>query len=160
MGVSVEAKAVSRWRYFPYAMIGAIGLMVLVDGGLAWTALHSFPGRAESDVFEHSNRYDVVLKNAATEAAYGWTMTGEVEAGRPVVSLFDREGHPLAGVSLTGVADRPLGASRPTELVFDETQPGRYVARAELALPGQWDLRLAAVSSSGSLHATRRVAFR
>jgi nitrogen fixation protein FixH len=42
-------------------------------------------------------------------------------------------------------------------LSFHEAAPGRYVADAALALPGQWDLKLEAKSGGDSLHATRRL---
>jgi nitrogen fixation protein FixH len=147
----------SGWQYFPHAMVGAIGLMVLVDGGLAWTAIESFPGRAASNVFDHSNSYDEVLNVAAREAALGWAIRGSVEDGLPVILLTDRDGQGLRGAVLNAVAERPLGAPMTTKLAFNEEQPGRYVGTAALTQPGQWDLRLEARIGEAALHATRRV---
>ena len=147
----------SGWRYFPHAMVGAIGLMVVVDSGLAWTALHSFPGVAATDVFDHSNSYDAVLAIAEREAALGWTLKADVQDSHPVVLLSGRDGAGLHGAAVVGTAERPLGAANAAALTFREASPGRYVADAALALPGQWDLKLEAKSGNDSVHATRRL---
>ncbi len=147
----------SGWRFFPYAMVGSIGLMVVIDSGLAWTALRSFPGLAATDVFDHSNLYDQVLDIAAREAQLGWTVAGTVENGQPLLALTDRAGQPLRGLRIEATAERPLGAANITTPSFREVAPGRYLATVALPLPGQWDLKLALHSETAVLHATRRV---
>jgi len=147
----------SAWRYFPHAMIAALGLMVAVDGGLGYIAINSFPGKAATDVFDHSNSYDEVLAVAEREAKLGWTMKPAVQDATPVLDLTDRDGVPLQGAKITAVAERPLGAPFTTTLKFDEGPAGHYVSDSKLVLPGQWDLKLEVLASKDGLHATRRV---
>ncbi len=147
----------TAWRFFPHAMVASIGMMVLVDGGLAFTALRSFPGRAAEDVFDHSNSYNDVLDIAAQEASLGWTLEAGLQGGAAMLRLADRAGRPVRGAAIRGTAMRPLGASHSVVLTFHEQAPGIYLADVGLTLPGQWELRLLATAAAGSVHATRRV---
>ena len=48
--------------------------MVLVNAGLVYAALYSFPGKAGDEGFDLSNHYDAVLERGQREAALGWTV--------------------------------------------------------------------------------------
>jgi nitrogen fixation protein FixH len=147
----------TAWRFFPHAMVGTIALMVIIDSGLAWTALRSFPGLAADDVFDHSNSYNDVLARAAREAALGWTAAATVQSATPVLRITDRAGQPVHGADVRAVALRPLGSDHRTRLAFHEQPDGRYLAAGALDLPGQWELRISVAAPAGSLHATTRV---
>jgi nitrogen fixation protein FixH len=147
----------SAWRYYPHAFVAALGVVVLVNIGMVWAALHTFPGVAALDVFDHSNVYDEVLAEAAREAAIGWTVQPAGEAVTPELSLAGRDGQPLAGAIVTAEARRPLGPDMKTPLAFQETAPGHYVAAAPLPAVGQWELRLLIVRQGQTMHATRRI---
>ena len=63
------------WRFFPWALIAALGVVVAVNIGMAVVgAAARFPGTAVDDAFDHSNDYDKVLATAEREAALGWTV--------------------------------------------------------------------------------------
>jgi nitrogen fixation protein FixH len=147
----------SLWRLYPYALAAFLGVVMLVNFGMAWTALRTFPGVATADVFDHSNSYDQVLAAATREAALGWSMQAELDQGRPVVVLAGPDGQPLTGARIAGHAKRALGADDTVDLTFQPTTPGRFVAGQALAGPAQWDLLLVASRDGRSLHATRRV---
>ncbi|MCW3476762.1 FixH family protein [Limobrevibacterium gyesilva] len=150
----------SPWRFFPWVVAGAMGVVILVNLGMAYSAVHGFPGLAADDVFDRSNAYDKVLAASQRQAALGWSLAVSVEAGRPVVLLTGREGQPLEGARLSATARRPLGAETTSHVVFRATAPGRYVAEAPLAEPGQWDLLIAAASGQQTLRSTHRVVVR
>ena len=147
----------SAWNFFPHALIAGLLLVVLVNAGMVWSALHTFPGVAALDVFDHSNAYDQVLAQAAREAALGWSVQPVGEAPAPVLTLRGQDGLPLTGATVTAEARRPLGPDMATQLAFREAAPGRYVAQAALPALGQWDLRLLAAHAGQTLHATRRI---
>ncbi len=148
----------SMWRFFPFAVAAGIGLVVAVNGGLVYAALHSFPGKTGNEGFELSNHYDAVLAAAEREAALGWTVAAHTDAtGRPVVTLTGGDGAPLRGGTVMAVAERPLGARDTRALAFHETDGGRYVADTVLPTPGQWDLTMSASAAGHDLAATRRV---
>ena len=74
--------------------------------------------------------------------------------------LTDRDGTPVQGAQVSGDGDAAARADHATPLAFQAVAPGRYVAAAALAAPGQWDLLFSIDDGSGRLHATRRVIVR
>ena len=152
----------SAWRYYPHAVIVSMAVVVAVNAGMIYVALHSFPGAAGSDEgFALSNHYDTVLAQAQHEAALGWTVTARTDdSGRPVVALADRDGAPLHGASVAAIAERPLGAPQSRAVAFRETDAGRYVADTALPMQGQWELTLTASSDGQAMAVTRRVIVR
>jgi nitrogen fixation protein FixH len=148
----------SPWRWFPLALMAGLGAVMLVNAGMVFAALKSFPGKAGSEDFELSNRYDTVLQRSERDAALGWTVQASTdEAGLPVVVLTRRDGAPLQGALLEGVAGRPLGPAETQHLTFHESAVGRYVADAVLPEQGQWELTLSASAGGSQIAATRRV---
>jgi nitrogen fixation protein FixH len=151
----------SVWRWFPWLVAAAMGVVVVVNAGMIYAALASFPGKAGNDGFDLSNQYDAVLDHARRAAELGWTMRARADGtGTPEVTLTDRQGSPLTGASVAAAAERPLGAPETHRLVFHETGAGRYVADTALALPGQWDLTLSASAGGQQLATTRRIIVR
>jgi nitrogen fixation protein FixH len=151
----------SAWRLFPWAIAAFMTIVVAVNLGMVWSALHTFPGQAGGDGFDLSNRYDAVLDRVAAQAALGWSVTAEIDAARhAIVLVTDRSHAALAGATLEGTARRPVGASEETRLVFRETGPGRYVAEAALAAKGQWDLLLSVSALGHDAAVTRRIIVR
>jgi nitrogen fixation protein FixH len=132
--------------------------VVVVNAGMVYAALHSFPGKAGDEDFALSNRYDAVLEREQQEIALGWTVVAEADAsGLAEVRLTGRDGSPLRGASVAASAERPLGARQTRVLAFHETDAGRYVADAALPEPGQWELTLSASFGGRDIAATRRV---
>lgn len=153
--------APSRWRFFPWALAGGMGVVMVVNFGMAYTALHTFPGNAGDDGFNLSNHYDKVIDSVARQSAMGWTVVAEADANaRPVIRLSGRDGAPLIGASITARAERPLGDPMVSTPAFTETAPGVYRAAAALAAKGQWDIELSATARGETVNTTRRVIVR
>jgi nitrogen fixation protein FixH len=151
----------SLWRFFPLAVVAGLGLVVLINAGLVYAALHSFPGKAGDEDFALSNRYDAVLEREQHEALLGWNLLAQTDAaGTPEIRLIDRGGSPLRGASVAASAERPLGAPERRTLVFREIATGRYVADAPLPITGQWELTVSASLGGHDIAATRRVIVR
>ena len=152
----------SAWRFFPLAVILSMTFVVVVNAGMVYEALHSFPGASEGDEgFALSNHYDIVLDQAQRQAALGWKVAAQTDdAGRAVVVLTDRQGVALHGATVAASAERPLGAPEARSLTFQEVGAGRYVADAVLPLQGQWELTLTASAEGHTVAATRRVIVR
>jgi nitrogen fixation protein FixH len=151
----------SHWKLFPLAIIAGLGVVVLVNVGMVYAALHSFPGKAGDEDFALSNRYDAVLEREQREASLGWTVVARTDVGGvPEITLADRDGSPLRGAVVAATAERPLGAPERRALVFHEAEHGRYVADASLPEAGQWELTLSASFGGHDLAATRRVIVR
>jgi nitrogen fixation protein FixH len=145
------------WRFFPLAAIAALGVVVAVNGVLAWAALSSFPGLAVEDDFATSNRYDRILDRASRQAALGWTVEAGAEAGAPVLRLARPDGAPLDGAAIIATAQRPLGPPETAQTGFTGEGGGRYRAAEALGRPGQWELLLSITLDGQTLTATRRI---
>jgi nitrogen fixation protein FixH len=146
----------SLWRFFPVGVILWLLFVVAVNAGMAWSALHSFPGIVEDHAFDRSNDYNAVLDTAAKQAALGWQLQVSVEQGRVVVTLDDRRGASVAGLMLTAVATHPLGPAETTRLDF--AFDGRHhVATAPLPSTGPWDVAITGLGQEIQYRAARRV---
>lgn len=151
----------SAWRFFPAAIIGGMLVVVGVNGGMIYAALHTFPGKAGTDGFDLSNHYNTVIAARERQNALGWTLQVDADASRhPVLVLADRTGAPLADATLTAVAERPVGAAQTTRMAFQQVAPGSYVGDAPLVAPGQWDLSLTATAGGHEVVVTRRILVR
>jgi nitrogen fixation protein FixH len=148
----------SAWRWFPWIVALYLGFVVIVNGGMMWAALSTFPGSAGSDGFDLSNNYDQVLDRAAHQAALGWIVAASVDPDtHPLIALTDRAGAPLVGVRIDVRAERPIGPATGTVLTFQATSDGRYRATQALPARGQWDLLISAAVDGKAVTVTRRV---
>jgi nitrogen fixation protein FixH len=148
----------SAWNVFPWAIVAAMSLVVVVNAGMVYYALDTFPGQTSDGGFDLSNHYNQVLEVAQRHAALGWTVQVVADgAGRAVVALTDRAGAPLQGARVNATAERPLGAPHATRLLFHDAGAGRYVADAALSMPGQWELEVSAAANGHAVTVTRRI---
>ncbi len=149
----------SRWWLFPWAITVVMLIVIAVNGGMVYLAMHTFPGQAGSDGFDLSNRYNAVLARVQQQQAeLGWTLFAVPDgARRPVLQLTDRSGEPLTGALVQAKAERPVGPKHLTTLLFHETAPGHYVANAALDEPGQWELLLSAQAQGHRFITSQRI---
>jgi nitrogen fixation protein FixH len=155
-----QETAKSPWRFFPVATAGALLLVMVVNAGMVWSALRTFPGAAQNDGFDESNAYNQILDAVERQNALGWHVSAEILSnGRAVLHLKDRHGQPLLGAKVEANAIRPLGPAYATRLQFLPSKDGSYLADAALPLRGQWDLMLYAVRAGQEYRVTRRVLF-
>jgi nitrogen fixation protein FixH len=150
----------SRW--IPWAIAGSLGVVVAVNGALAYLATTSSPGLVDEHPFDTGNDYNRVLDAAAAQDRLGWHSAVQfIEAGEAqgelVVDLTDRTGRPLSGLVVTARLVRPLGKVHATALALAETTPGRYSAAATLAQRGQWDVRASARHASDVYDFAQRI---
>ena len=145
------------WGFFPYAIALGLVVVAVVDGSIAWTAIHTFPGVVTHSQFSDSNRYDAVLEDAARGTALGWKPELTAVAGSPRLLLSNRDGQRIEGARVTGQATRPLGNDAAIELVFRAVAPGEYVSETTLVVAGQWEINLTASVSGKRIRLVRRV---
>ncbi len=127
---TTPAERPSLWRFFPWAVAGSLGLVMVVNAGLIWWALSTFPGQAGGDGFDLSNDYGRLLGVAERQAALGWSMAATLRDRHPMLTFVDRAGQPIADLAIVANAERPLGPPKTTGLHFvsESGSPGTYVA--------------------------------
>lgn len=150
-------EARSPWRFYPIATAGALFLVFLVNAGMVWSALATFPGAAKENGFDESNVYNSVMAAAAQQKALGWQVKTALQNGRLLITLHDRTGAALNGARIDAEAERPLGVKNTTALGFLPAGDGLYLANAALPLSGQWDLALHITQGQEQVRLTRRV---
>ncbi len=145
------------WRWFPHAMIAALGLVIGVNLYMVYDAVRTFPGVAGLDGFDLSKEYNRVLATAQRQTELGWQIEAELADGRfPVLRLKDRSGAPLRASTINAQAERPVGPTDSTALTFRPAGDGRYLANTSL-YSGQWDMMLTVQADGQAYKATRRV---
>jgi len=160
-GASAAGSHHSTWRWFPWAVALSLLVVIIVNVGMMWAALSTFPGTAGADGFDLSNHYDHVLDHLAQQAALGWTVQASVDGeAHPRIVLTDRAGAPLLGARIQARAERPIGPAEATLLSFQATGDGAYRAAEALPTPGQWDLLISAGVEGRTVNTTRRVIVR
>lgn len=147
----------SAWLYFPWILAAVMALVMVVNFGMIYEALKTFPGVATQTMFDDSNHYDRVLDAAKREAALGWALELRADDRTITVMLQARDGKPLEGARVEAMAQRPLGTERGHRLAFRATAPGVYVAQSRLGEEGQWDLLLAVSQGGQNYRTTRRI---
>jgi len=139
----------SHCRWVPWAIGGAFLVVALVNGALAYFALHSDPGLVSDHPFELGNGYNRVLDAGAAQDALGWHGTirfvGDSGlSGRIIVELTDAAGAPLTGLAVKAAIVRPIEPLPQQDLALDASGQGSYAASVTLARAGQWEVRVKA----------------
>jgi len=68
-------------------------------------------------------------------------LTYGTASGRLMLSLTERDGHPVSGLHFNGTIGRPATDREDLSANFDEAASGNYAAMVRLA-PGQWIVQL------------------
>jgi nitrogen fixation protein FixH len=151
---------VRSYRWIPWAIAGALGVVVAVNGALAYFAVTSSTGLVTEHPFNAGNSYNCVLDAAAAEDALGWHGWLHVAAGEVVAELTDRDGQPLRGLAVSARLVRPVGPLADVRLDLSESAPGRYAAAAASERRGQWDMHVTARRGADRFELTQRIIVR
>ncbi len=145
----------SAWDWFPWAIAASLALVILVNAGMIWAALATFPGQAGEDGFDLSNSFNEMLHAAAKQKALGWHVTlGVDSAGHLGVALAGPDGKPLPGATAQAVAERPVGPRETQHLAMLPRPGGAFRAVLPLAR-GQWQVALT-IHAAGHVYAIDR----
>lgn len=137
-----------RSLWIPWVFVGAMALVVAVNGVLVVASIRTFSGVDIERPYERGRGYDAVLAEAARQDALGWRAELRLADARSLeIVVRDREGRPVKG-QLEGLLRRPAEAG---EVALDPVAiaPGRWFAPIE-ARRGQWDARLTLLGADGA----------
>lgn len=158
-----ENKRKPGWWY-PYIFVGGFGVVLAVNGALAYFATTTFTGLQTENAYEKGLAYNKTLDQARAQDEMGWTVDVKVEpvAGQAhqslvVVAYRDRQGRPLDGMAVTARMIRPTSKGHDRDAVLAEVTPGTYGTTVDLPLEGLWDMTLAAAGKEASHQIVRRI---
>lgn len=129
-----------RSRWIPWAFVGGMLLVVVVNLVMVYFAVSTFTGVTVPRSYERGRGYDAVLAEAARQDALGWRAVLRLDGGSLSLVATDREGRPVAG-RVEGVLLRPLEGTE-IPLNFAPRGGGSWAAEVQPPQPGQWEARL------------------
>jgi nitrogen fixation protein FixH len=125
--------------------VAFFGVIVTVNGVMAWKAISTFPGLEVKNGYVASQTWDAEM---AAQKALGWTLSARYDAGALELAFTGRDGRPASVAGLSVLVGRPAATTEDVYPVF--AQEGG-VFRAPLALgPGKWMLRVEAEAPDGT----------
>ena len=131
-------------RHVAFILAGFFGVMLAVNGIFIYLAVTTFNG-LENDAYQKGLHYNERIRAADRQAALGWShkLTLAPDGG-VLVSVSNRQGAPVSGLSVAGEIARPVADRFTSTLAFRETGPGTYLAPAASLPPGNWMVSLQA----------------
>jgi nitrogen fixation protein FixH len=146
------------WPWF------VVALLVATAGGqgiMLYAATHDPTFAIEPDYYQKAVAFDTTIQQERGNLALGWTATARAAATPAAivlqVTLTDRDGAPVAGAHVAGVAIHNLDGSTHHEATFTELGHGAYEARVASTRHGLWELRLDAKRAQDRFTPTLRV---
>lgn len=151
--------------WYPYIFVAGFGVVVAVNGTLAYFASSTFTGLWTQNAFDKGVAYNQNLALAAQQAAMGWTVettvtpiAGEQLRAQIAISYADRDGRPVEGLEVAGEIKRPTISGHDFQTSLAAIGSGTYAATLDLPLAGVWDLTVVALGGDASYqHAQRFV---
>jgi nitrogen fixation protein FixH len=148
--------AARRSAWIPWVFVGGMGIVVAVNAVLIVLALSTFTGTTVPRAFERGRQYDLVLAEAARQAALGWQVEVALNGNSLTVTARDAEGRPLIA-TVEGALHRPL-QDLALPVGFQPVGSGRWAGIADIPLPGQWEARITVTAPDGRhKDVTRRI---
>ncbi len=149
----MTAQAPTGFRMTGRLFLGIIVTFFVVIIGLdvwfASLAYTTYSGDVASNPYEAGIAFNKTLAQRRREASLGWRV--EADASQPgliALTLRDRAGTPLDGLTIAATLTRPATETGKKILIFKAAGPGRYAAQTE-TLTGAWDLTATATSPAG-----------
>ena len=148
--LSPEAKGFRLTGWHVLAMVvGFFAIVMAADIGMATMAYRTFSGEVADDPYEAGRLYNRTLAERRAQAALGWTAgIAMINDGDLRVTVRDRQGAPVDGLSVAALLERPATEAGKRPLDFKRGAPGVYDAHAA-DLSGAWDVRVRAVDAKG-----------
>ena len=102
-----------RGWWYPYIFLALLGIVIVVNGTMAYLATTTFNGVITEGAYEKGNDYNRVLAAAKEQAQMGWAVKTEVipgsvgHAAEITVSFKNKDGKAIDGLDVQALADRP-----------------------------------------------------
>lgn len=131
-----------RDRLIPWYFVAAFALLIMVDGGMAYLAVHTNPGTVTDAPYQRGLAYNTYLAEAEKQATLGWKGHISYANDHLDFTLADKSGEKISGAKVVGAAVRPVSGGSDQQLVLTETVSGQYSTPLTLPLAGRWIIRI------------------
>lgn len=149
-------------HWIPWLFVGLFLLVLAVNGTMIVIAVSTFTGLETTNAYEKGLAYNKNLAAAAEQERLGWQAELETvqQGGRQVtlaLTLIDRLGSPVTRAAVEALLLRPVQEGHDLTVQLKEQGQGRYQARVDLPLPGQWDVQLTATARESTYRLAERI---
>lgn len=119
-------------------LIAFFSVIIAVNVAFIYFAVTTFSGIETDNAYKRGVAYNQQHEVARREAALGWQGGVKLEGNVPVVTLVDKAGAPLSGMTVSAKIGRPSVDRFDRPLTFREPTAGRYVAETAPLESGAW----------------------
>lgn len=131
-------------RHVLIILLSAFAVVLVVNVIFVYKAVSTFTG-VETNSYGKGLRYNEVVSAAKAQSELQWSHKVEMtKAGIVQISLSDKSGAPVAGLSFMGQIGRPAADNYSHQLSFTESKPGLYTAPSGVQEAGRWVVAVAA----------------
>mgnify|MGYP001809651017 CR=1 FL=1 len=139
--------------WYPYIFVGAFGVVLAVNGVLAYFATSSFTGLSTENAYEKGRLYNRNLALAKAQEALGWQVDTKVSPASTTttpradiaISYHDKVGQPVEGLNVVAALIRPTAAGHDHKVRLAPLGNGVYGGVFDLPLAGVWDMDVTAL---------------
>lgn len=147
------------WHVFAM-LVAFFAVIIAVNFTMMNLAISTMPGSEVKSSFEASQRFNGRLDAIAAQDSRGWQVdiaTGAIRSGAPLqVSVRDKAGEALGGLTVTARVERPTDARFDQKLALRDFGGGRYSVDLPQLGAGQWQLTVEISRGADRLFVSQR----
>ena len=155
------AERVRGWWY-PYLLLGLLGVVMCVNGLMAYFATSTFNGVITDNAYEKGVNYNKTLDAARKQSDLNWSVNAQMTPGTGghkaniTLTYLDKNNHGIEGLDVQALVERPNVAGKEVRIVFTSKGGGNYAVEASLPEAGQWDFDILAMGNEATYQLQRR----
>lgn len=136
-------------RHVLVATVGFFLTIATVDGIMIYQAVSTFGGLETQDAYRKGLTYNRRIAESAAQEQLGWSqvVAFDASAGTLSVTLKDRDGKPVEGMSLSAKVGRPATNAYDRGITLEDNGAGVYEAAVAGLGNGTWTVEVAARGS-------------
>ncbi len=135
-------------RHMAIIMLTFFGVVVSVNGYMAWVAVSSWTGLMARNGYVASQNFNANLEVRRKQDSLGYQSILRYGDEAMTFTFRDRSGQPLTGFEVTLKVGRPTNEREDRQFVMTQGEPGIYRQKLLLA-PGQWNADVIASDKTG-----------
>lgn len=158
--------------WYPWIFVGGFLVVVSVNAAMLYFSTSTFNGLETRHAFEEGNSYNALIAAEEKQKTLGWSVQLGVDSAdlganasamrlaRVTLTTKDKDGAPIEGLDVQVQIRRPTQDGFDQSVSLDPVSPGFYARTVELAMPGQWEVRLVARRGQESYRLRERIEVR
>lgn len=156
--------------WYPWIFVGMFMVVLSVNAAMLYFSTSTFNGLETRHAYEEGNSYNALIAAEEKQKTLGWSVQLGAESAqtsadaangprlvRLSLTIKDKTGAPIEGMEAQLQIRRPTQDGYDQSVTLDPVSPGFYARTIELAMPGQWEVRLMARHGQDSYRLRDRI---